>query len=83
MYYVKQIEKINRTRDWRAAAFWLERHEEEFPEGERRATIINQVGINMGGKPKITLDPESLRALSAAYDAEHGERDEPKNTNRE
>ena len=55
MYYRKQIDKLNRTRDWRAVAFWLERHEEELVPRGKRTIIVNQVGISMGGKPKITL----------------------------
>ena len=72
MYYVKQIEKINRTRDWRAAAFWLERHEEEFAPKNKGVSVINQAAVGAAIKPKITLDEETIQALSEAYDEMHG-----------
>ena len=70
VYYHKQIDKLNRARDWRAAAFWLERHEEEFAPKKKGSGIVNQVSVNLGGKPglTLTLTPEDLSALSAAYD---------------
>ena len=53
MYYRKQIDKINGTRDWRAAAFWLERHEEEFAPKNKDVSVINQVTVGAAIKPKI------------------------------
>ena len=65
--YARQVEKLNASSDWHAAAFWLERREREFapprlgrdPEEhqERRALVMT---------------PETIDALSAAYDAANG-----------
>ena len=65
--YSEYVDKIRNSRDWRAAAFWLERHEEEFAPKEKGISIVNQV-VNANSKPKIIMDPETIRALSEAYD---------------
>ena len=58
----KNIKKILRAKDWRAAAYWLERNVPEFASKATpaQATVTNNKGIIM--------DEETLKALSEAYD---------------
>ena len=70
VYYRKQIDKLNKSRDWRAAAFWQERHEDEFAPKNNAVSLLNQVAEGAVVKPKITVDEETMQALSEAYDRE-------------
>ena len=67
VYYKAMLDKVSRAQDSKAAAFWLERHEEEFKQA-RSDTTVN-VGVAISGKPAgLELSPEHLDALSEAYD---------------
>ena len=69
VFYKKQIDRVSKAQDWKAAAFWLERHEEEF--ALRRSENTVNVAVGITGKPtEMTLSPEQLDALSDAYDRE-------------
>lgn len=69
--YGRHIETLNRSKDWKAHAFWLERHEESFAPKEKGASITNQVVVNPE-KPTIKMDPDTIKALSEAYDKRMG-----------
>lgn len=68
--YARQVEKLNASPDWHAAAFWLERRERR----EFAPPRLGDEGDDTAERPKalIRMSPETLDALSAAYDAEHG-----------
>jgi hypothetical protein len=68
--YARQVEKLNASPDWHAAAFWLERRERR----EFAPPRLGEEGDDTAERPKalIRMSPETLEALSAAYDAEHG-----------
>lgn len=68
--YARQVEKLNASPDWHAAAFWLERRERR----EFAPPHLAGEGDDATERPKalIRMSPETLDALSAAYDAEHG-----------
>lgn len=72
--YARQVEKLNASPDWHAAAFWLERRERR----EFAPPRLGEEGDDTAERPKalIRMSPETLDALSAAYDAEHGSSDE-------
>lgn len=68
-YYKRHIDRLNRAQDWKASAFWLERHEPEF----QRDAALNQVNVaivNGKATTEINLNPEHLERLSQAYDEE-------------
>jgi hypothetical protein len=73
----KNIKKLNNAKDWRAAAFWLERNVHEFAPKRVATSVINQVVVNE--KPAFQMDAETIKELSAAYDARHGKKDVPRN----
>ena len=64
----KNMRKLNDAKDWRAAAFWLERN---VPEFAPKATPAQTTVANNKG---IIMDAETCKALSDAYDARHGKR---------
>ena len=69
--YKRHIDKVQRSQDWRSSSWWLEAKEEEFKRAAHQgATNTVNVAV-MNGKPsEISLGPEQLNRLSAAYDAE-------------
>jgi hypothetical protein len=80
----KNIKKLNDSKDWRAAAFWLERNTEEFAPKEKAPSITNQVAVSSDKPPGIILDEETIKQLSDAYDAMRKEKSSSdNNTDRE
>ena len=63
VFYARQVDKVANSRDWRAAALWLERHEADW--NPKETTRI--VGIG-DGVPMIKMDSDTIAALSNAYD---------------
>ena len=74
--YARHVEKINAATDWQAAKFWLERrHPQEF--GSHGSLEEDE---RPQRKALIRMNPETLEALSEAYDAEHGSPSEERET---
>ena len=66
--YARHVEMLNSATDWHAHAFWLERRE---PREYGRAVTLGE-DDQPERKSLIRMTPETLNALSEAYDAEHG-----------
>lgn len=70
--YLRHLEHINKATDWHAHAFWLERRERR----EYGPPRVGALGLEEEERPErralIRMSPETIEALSAAYDAEHG-----------
>jgi hypothetical protein len=66
----KNIKKLNVAKDWRAAAFWLERNVPEFARKQINKNLSDEPGTNNGDASVDTLiiDPERMRKLSEAHD---------------
>ena len=66
----KNIKKLWRAKDWRAAAYWLERNVPEYvastKEGALRADALAE------DQPGILMTPEAMKELSDAYDKRNG-----------
>ncbi|HET6886622.1 MAG TPA: hypothetical protein VFH87_01740 [Candidatus Udaeobacter sp.] len=65
--YSRHVEALNAATDWHAHAFWLERRE---PKEYGRTVSLEEEGAQR--RALIRMTPETLDALSEAYDAEHG-----------
>ena len=65
--YARHIEKLNSSNDWHAAAFWLEHTQREFAPPR-----INAAHPEDSPKPALVMTPETIDALSQAYDSQHG-----------
>ena len=74
--YARAVEKLNAASDWHAAAFWLERRERKEFAPPRAGDILEEDAQER--KALIRMSPETLEALSEAYDAEHGTPEEEK-----
>jgi hypothetical protein len=68
--YARAVEKLNASPDWHAAAFWLERRERREFAPPRLGDEGDETAESR--KALIRMSPETLDALSKAYDAEHG-----------
>jgi hypothetical protein len=65
--YAKHLSHIHNSKDWKAHAFWLERHEQEY-----QARSMEQGAGSLEQQPNsktIQLSPDMLKTLSDAYDS--------------
>jgi hypothetical protein len=62
----KRIKKLSESKDWRAAAFWLERNVSEYA----RKKVTSEVGkdIQQHRSDGIIITPERMKKLSEAHD---------------
>lgn len=70
----RHIEKLNASPDWHAAAFWLERRAPKEFAPPRMGGANSEDAEER--KALIRMSAETLDALSAAYDSEHGSPEE-------
>jgi hypothetical protein len=65
--FASHIKAVHDSKDWKAHAFWLERHEKDYAPRDKSASVINNIGINTSPE-RIQLTPDMLKSLSQAYD---------------
>lgn len=73
----RHVEALNSATDWHAHAFWLERRVPREYAPPRAGLPLEEEG-QAERKALIRMTPETLEALSQAYDAEHGSPSEEK-----
>jgi len=63
VFYAKQVDKVANSKDWKAAAMWLERHEQDWNPKDKTITVRGE-----DSTPLIRMDSETISELSKAYD---------------
>lgn len=65
----RNIKRINASRDWKAAAFWLERSTHEFhPKSTQMNLSANGQASSDDSAERLKLSPTMMTKLSAAHD---------------